>query len=287
MTLLVACTNMDHVFRSAFIGSASILFACVGFCLSAASALLGLFFPHIHERPPARAPHSEYALLHGNEGMTLWRRHQHDLVKHRPRHPHSISSFNLWPISSITPDSTQVADFNISGAVTDAPSDTRESSPQSLRSSTSSSGSSTLIPSPTASEFGQSQSNGGFHIGRSWTRKKVQSLSSPTDSKPGVKLSRVQTLLPSKASSKSVEPHVGISKAKSFCVAEKARKASLKPPVPRPRTQPYDAPYFAPPPISEAGLPQPTIRIVKPGRSSTLPPGKRRSSPNPTKRSSP
>ncbi|KAF8921894.1 hypothetical protein CPB85DRAFT_1264998 [Mucidula mucida] len=300
MTLLVACTNMDHVFRSAFIGSASILFACVGYCLSVVSALLGLLFPDIHERPPARAPPLTIRTsVQPKKGLPSPSRQRRDESLAPPvasprlgETPPVSPTFNLvvqpvadYPRSPIKSDSKQAPDFNLdrSGAVIDASSDTRESSPPSLRSSTSSTSSSTLIPSPTSSDFCPSQSKVGLRIGRSWTRKKVQSCSSPTDSTPGVKLSRVQTLLPSKTSPKSLEPQVGISKAKSFCIAEKGRKASLKPPVPRPRTQPYDAPYFAPRPISEAGLPEPTIRIVKPSRSSTLPPPrKRRSSPTPT-----
>lgn len=241
MTLLVACTNMDHVFRSAFIGSASILFACVGYCLvstflnvfvkisktlfvrqSVVSALLGLLFPDIHERPPARAPPLTIRTsVQPKKGLPSPSRQRRDESLAPPvasprlgETPPVSPTFNLvvqpvadYPRSPIKSDSKQAPDFNLdrSGAVIDASSDTRESSPPSLRSSTSSS-SSTLIPSPTSSDFCPSQSKVGLRIGRSWTRKKVQSCSSPTDSTPGVKLSRVQTLLPSKTSFKSLEP---------------------------------------------------------------------------------
>lgn len=201
---------------------------------------------------------------------------------------HSTAETSFASVPSTRPSASPRSSDTVAFAV-DVPSGTQDAS----RPSTSSS-SSTLVPSPTSSEFLPPHCPGQT-LRSSWTRKKSSSNSTLNLSDgeckpcPSTKIPRVSTfrkasaeprgkILPSLNCSRTERRHlVGLSKAKSFCVAEKTRKSSIKPPMPRMRTQPYEAPYFVPRPTSASGL---AVPKTQPTRSNTLPPP-RRSSPTP------
>ncbi|KAK0481831.1 hypothetical protein IW261DRAFT_1472670 [Armillaria novae-zelandiae] len=288
MPIYLPHSDMESIFRKAVMLTASFLMALVGFSLSLIASLLGIFFPDIQERPPRRQDP-----IHVSKGKrprrhqvrdTLRSRDQHGLVTTVTEEPRPVFNILVQPINNAAHDSdgfivaepTEQGERGRSQAlISDAPN--LESPPPSQHSRASmspseyserSEWSTQTYDFPTASSEELSPPRNshvhGFRIGRAWKKSK-NSLPSPTEEMipkhpPPIKKSKTFTKRPS-AEKK------GICKARSFCVME--REKTPKVPSPRPRTQPYEAPYFTPLPGSGPVL---SVPKAKPVRSSTLPP---------------
>lgn len=290
MPIYLPRSDMESILRKVVMLTASFLMASVGFSLSLIASLLGIFFPDIQERPPRRQDP-----IRVSKGKKPRRRQVHDTSRSRDRHglvtaiteePQPVFNLLVQPISNAAHDSdgfidTEPTEQGERGrsptSIGDAPNLGSPLPSQPSRSSISpseyserSEWSTQTYDFPTASSEESSPHNShvhgahGFRIGRAWKKSKT-SLPSPTEETitkhpPPIKKSKTFTKRPS-AEKK------GICKARSFCVME--REKTPKVPSPRPRTQPYEAPYFTPLPGSGPVL---SVPKAKPVRSSTLPP---------------
>lgn len=263
----------------------SFLMASVGFSLSLIASLLGIFFPDIQERPPRRK--DPIRVSKGKKPRrhqvrdTFRSRDQHGLVTEEPR---PVFNLLVQPIGNAAHDSdgltvTEPTERGERGRsqtlINDSPN--LGSSPPSQHSRASmspseysehSEWSAQTYDFPTVSSEESSPPRNshvhGFRIGRAWKKSKT-SMPSPTEetipsNPPPIKKSKTFNKRPSTEKK-------GICKARSFCVME--REKTPKVPSPRPRTQPYEAPYFTPLPGSGPVL---SVPKAKPVRSSTLPP---------------
>ncbi|KAK0456168.1 hypothetical protein EV421DRAFT_1750811 [Armillaria borealis] len=283
MPIYLPRSDMESIFRKAVMLTVSFLMASVGFSLSLIASLLGIFFPDIQERPPRRK--DPIRVSKGKKPRNQVR----DTVRSRDRHSlvteESRPVFNLLvqPISNAAHGSdgltvTEPTEQGEQGRSQTSISDTPNlgSSPPSQHSRASmspseyserSEWSAQTYDFPTASSEESSPRNlhvHGFRIGRAWKKSKT-SMPSPTEetipsNPPPIKKSKTFNKRPSTEKK-------GICKARSFCVME--REKTPKVPSPRPRTQPYEAPYFTPLPGSGPVL---SVPKAKPARSSTLPP---------------
>ncbi|KAK0198740.1 hypothetical protein F5146DRAFT_1020832 [Armillaria mellea] len=287
MPIYLPRSDMESIFRKAVMLTVSFLMASVGFSLSLIASLLGIFFPDIQERPPRRQDPirvSKGKKLHRHQVRDTFRsRDQHGLVAAVAEEPRPVFNLLVQPISNATHDSdgfvvTESMEQGERGRsqtlTSDAPNLGSPPPSQHSRASMSpseyserSEWSAQTYDFPTASSEESSPRNShvhGFRIGRAWKKSKT-SLPSPTEETvsthpPPIKKSKTFNKRP------STEKR-GICKARSFCVME--REKTPKVPSPRPRTQPYEAPYFTPLPGSGPVL---SVPKAKPVRSSTLPP---------------
>ncbi|KAK0208646.1 hypothetical protein DFS33DRAFT_1304817 [Desarmillaria ectypa] len=284
MPIYVPRSDMESMFRKAFMLTASFLLASIGFSLSVVSSLLGIFFPDIQERPPRRKDP-----IRVSKGKKLHRYQVHDTSRSRDQRglvtEEAGPVFNLLvqPIDNISHDSdglivTEPTERGRSETLmSDAPNLGSSPPPQHSRMSMSpseyserSESSTRSYDFPTASSEESSPHRNshvhGFRIGRSWKKSK-SSIPMPSPMERPI-VNNPPTIKKSKTfnNNSSIEKK-GICKARSFCVME--REKTLKVPSPRPRTQPYEAPYFTPLPGSGPVL---SVPKAKPSRSSTLPP---------------
>ncbi|KAK0233520.1 hypothetical protein IW262DRAFT_1290526 [Armillaria fumosa] len=282
MPIYLPRSDMESIFRKAVMLTVSFLMASVGFSLSLIASLLGIFFPHIQERRPRRQDPTRVS-----KGKKPRRHQVHATSRSRDRHglvtavteePRPVFSILVQPISNAAYDSdgfivTKPTEQEERGrsqtSIGDAPNLGSPPPSQHSRASMSpseyserSEWSTQAYDFPTASSEESSPPRNshvhGFRIGRAWKKSKT-SLPSPTEETitkhpPPIKKSKTFTKRPS-AEKK------GICKARSFCVMEREKTPKVS--SPRPRTQPYEAPYFTPLPGSGPVLSVPKAKPVR------------------------
>ncbi|KAK0465462.1 uncharacterized protein EV420DRAFT_1514474 [Desarmillaria tabescens] len=283
MPIYLPRSDMESMFRKAFMLTVSFLLASVGFSLSVVSFLLGIFFPDIQERPPRRKDPirvSKRKKPRQHQVRDTTRSRERGLVTEEAR---PVFNLLVQPIDNVHdsdgPIVTEPTERGRSETLmSDAPNPGSSSPPPHSRASMSpseyserSESSAQIYDFPTASSEESSPLRNshvhGFRIGRAWKKSK-SSIPMPSPMERSI-VNDLPTIKKSKTFHKSSSMEKkGICKARSFCVIE--REKNPKVPSPRPRTHPYEAPYFTPLPGSGPVLSVPKAK--QPSRSSTLPP---------------